>query len=430
MRPWTVQHLAWILLLALAASLRLVLLPMPASAQIDVRKLSETVVFIEIVGSDGKRKDHGSGFILGLNGNIITARHVLDKYVETTDTIKIYLRTREGVGYKARKMLCTETNLDMCLLYINSQSLEAANIKNSADLLCAFPKATDSITAAGYPIGDDNPLTVIPGAVIQGGLGTLGKIQMSNAVLPGMSGGPVFDVNGRVLGIVWGAEPAVGFKMFTPLAHGFLLFGTAGISCPFSVAPATQVDAAKLTATNSEQIAASLSQALNKTQTAIAPVVRDFIAAETAFNQRKQDPQLSFDQIAAAANARDYAAIHAGAPTSTMRPITVPLAPTTSVFFQIADQTQRADAKTAIATLKSAIPDNIRSQFRIIDDIELVAASPSKGQVRYFNDADLAAARIVAQNLPSSHLFPLVKVTLPNKIIRNQVEIWFPKPAG
>jgi S1-C subfamily serine protease len=82
------------------------------------------------------------------------------------------------------------------------------------------PKAGDTITAVGYPLGGQ--LTLSSGIVVDradgGDLGIAGEVvRLTAKIQPGNSGGPILDRRGRIVGIVYAVEKATGFGLAIPI---------------------------------------------------------------------------------------------------------------------------------------------------------------------------------------------------------------------
>lgn len=373
--------------LSAALTALLLLFSLDAKAQTSLSKLADAVVYIEIRDSSGQRKEHGSGFLIGGDGYVITALHLLDKYVEGSDTIQISLKSRHTPSFRARKLDCTTPLLDICLLYVSSQVISAANIGTKFKLTCSMPTLGEGVMAAGYPVGDDNSIMVVPGIVSGVGLGELLKVVISNNIIPGMSGGPIFNQSNQVIGLVWGKDDKLGISMLTPLMHGRNLLGMANIDCP------------SVTTSSSTKTGDDFAVIVEKLSTGVK------LPSQIV----KVDPATIQATVDAAQKSIDLAVRDAQQKPSAIG----------SVFVQVSNPSQIPSAKTAVATLKA-------NGIKTASGIEVVESSPNKGQIRYFSDADRPAAERV-QSLLGSSDFSVTRVTLPNRNVSGVVEVWFPK---
>ena len=134
----------------------------------------------------------GSGFILSGDGIVLTNAHVVD------DADEVMVRLTDRREFKA-KVLGKDKMTDVAVLRIDAKDLPTVKVGN--------PEATrvgEWVVAIGAPFGLDN--TVTAGIVsakarsLPGGA-AVPFIQTDAAVNPGNSGGPLFNLNGEVIGI-------------------------------------------------------------------------------------------------------------------------------------------------------------------------------------------------------------------------------------
>ena len=136
----------------------------------------------------------GSGFILSEDGYVVTNCHV----VENATAVQVTLST--GDEYEAKVIGSDKLN-DVALLKIEATNLPAVKIGSSdnlaiGDMVCAIGNPLGSLTATltvGYVSGKDRQVTTDNT--------TINMIQTDAAINSGNSGGPLFDMNGNVVGI-------------------------------------------------------------------------------------------------------------------------------------------------------------------------------------------------------------------------------------
>ncbi len=141
---------------------------------------------------EGPVQGTGSGFIVSADGVILTNAHVVANADEVT------VRLTDKREFKA-KVLGSDKMTDVAVLKIDAKSLPTVKIGN--------PDATrvgEWVVAIGAPYGLDN--TVTSGIVSAKSRALPGDtavpfIQTDAAVNPGNSGGPLFNMNGEVIGI-------------------------------------------------------------------------------------------------------------------------------------------------------------------------------------------------------------------------------------
>jgi len=147
----------------------------------------------------GKREmlsnSYGAGFLLEANDKgylFATARHVISLGNWTLkDNHRALLSLADGVWSDA-EVIARHTNLDLVLLWIPRHS-------GSADFTqpIATPKEGENIFVIGHPEGLKYSLST--GIVSRMENSTL---QISAPISPGNSGGPVYDQQGNLLGVV------------------------------------------------------------------------------------------------------------------------------------------------------------------------------------------------------------------------------------
>lgn len=135
---------------------------------------------------------HGSGFFIDGDGYILTNAHV----VKGGDDITV--STNEQKEYKAELVGIDETT-DVALLKINKSGTPAAELGDSDKL-----EVGNWVLAIGSPFGFDYTATAGIVSAVSRSLpdGTyVPFIQTDAAVNPGNSGGPLFNLEGEVIGI-------------------------------------------------------------------------------------------------------------------------------------------------------------------------------------------------------------------------------------
>jgi serine protease Do len=134
----------------------------------------------------------GSGFIISPEGLILTNAHVVAGAQEVT------VKLSNHQEYKA-KVLGSDKTSDIAVLKIDARDLPTVQLGNSDQIAVG-----DYVLAIGEPFGLEETATA--GIVSAKGRSLPGDgyvpfIQTDAAVNPGNSGGPLFDANGRVVGI-------------------------------------------------------------------------------------------------------------------------------------------------------------------------------------------------------------------------------------
>ena len=153
----------------------------------------------------------GSGVHIG-HGYILTAAHVV------RNQSSIVVRAEAG-GTATARLLWLNEGKDVALLKVDLDL-------GTAHLDCRVPKVGESIEAVGNPLSFEFVHTF---GKVAGGLRNAGDIEevflASLAVAPGMSGGPVFDSDGRLVGIVSALMMWSNMMSSAPLAVSFIVPG-------------------------------------------------------------------------------------------------------------------------------------------------------------------------------------------------------------
>ena len=141
----------------------------------------------------------GSGFIISPDGYIVTNNHVISpaRNGATVDEITVIMSDRKE--YTAR-LVGRDVASDLAVLKIEAQNLPFVRFGDSTRA-----RVGDWVVAIGNPFGLGGTVTAgIVSALhrgIQGGGAYDRYIQTDAAINTGNSGGPMFDLNGNVIGI-------------------------------------------------------------------------------------------------------------------------------------------------------------------------------------------------------------------------------------
>ena len=138
------------------------------------------------------RQGEGSGFIVSADGYILTNAHVV------ADADEVMVRTTDRREYAA-KVIGLDRRTDVAVLKIEGKQLPVVRLGDPSKL-----RAGEWVLAIGSPFTFENSVTA--GIVSATGRAMPGEdlvpfIQTDVAVNPGNSGGPLFNLNGEVVGI-------------------------------------------------------------------------------------------------------------------------------------------------------------------------------------------------------------------------------------
>ena len=185
----------------------------PAVVQVE----SVTTIIPKIIGPFGldipKMRGQGSGFIIDVEGHILTNNHVVDK----ASTVRVMLS--DGTQLEG-KVIGSDRNNDVALLQVDASKIPALTYLVLAD--SSSVKPGQMAVALGSPFGLHGSITMgiisgtgrsIPGVTNRN---MTDIIQTDAAINPGNSGGPLLNSHGEVVGINTAIEAAangVGFAV-------------------------------------------------------------------------------------------------------------------------------------------------------------------------------------------------------------------------
>ena len=145
-------------------------------------------------GGGGQRISMGSGFVISADGYVLTNNHVVDG----ADQITVRLSDRRELD---AKVVGTDAQYDIALLKLNAGDLPVVSLGDSKNL-----KAGQWVVAIGSPFGFDHSVTAGIVSAVGRNFGGADQqyvpfIQTDVPINRGNSGGPLFNLNGQVVGI-------------------------------------------------------------------------------------------------------------------------------------------------------------------------------------------------------------------------------------
>ena len=167
-----------------------------------VKKTADSVVEIStesvVTGSFAQQyvqQGAGSGVIISQDGYILTNNHVING----ANSVKV--RLRDGTEYDAT-IVGSDSDNDIALLKVSATGLSPATFGDS-----------NSLAVGDYVVAIGNPLGELGGTVTDGIISALARkvtiedtqmtlLQTNAQVIPGNSGGGLFNANGELVGIV------------------------------------------------------------------------------------------------------------------------------------------------------------------------------------------------------------------------------------
>lgn len=175
----------------------------------------DDVVLVNVVGEGQEAPGGlGSGFVTD-DGYVVTNNHVV------MDTTEVELQFRDE-QWRTASVVGTDIHSDLAVLGVD----ELPDIAGGLSFTDADPVIGQEVLALGNPLGFDSSISQ---GIVSGvdrslpsptGFSIPAAIQTDAPVNPGNSGGPLVDLDGNVLGVVFaGAGQTIGFAISATLAN-------------------------------------------------------------------------------------------------------------------------------------------------------------------------------------------------------------------
>lgn len=185
----------------------------PSLVQV-IQRVNPSVVYIERQDSEGNKIGSASGAIIEPGGLVLTAAHV----IKNADQFKIVLPDGREFWSDEAWHKIEDVDIGFIQLCI-AEDLPFSYLGNSSDL-----KVGQDIFVIGCPYGFDLRFTVTKG-IISALVRSVNSLpgwdvlfQIDAQAWFGNSGGPVYDMQGKIIGIyVGGYYPACGLSVCVPV---------------------------------------------------------------------------------------------------------------------------------------------------------------------------------------------------------------------
>ena len=169
------------------------------------------IVQIRVNGAENNQSQgsRGSGFFIDPEGYILTAQHVIDKAKE------IEVRTAAGQRLAAR-LVVADSQLDLALLKIPSERDATVLALGDSDRI----QVGDLAVVFSYPFGRESSMSL--GIISRAGKtypdsAAYDFIQTDAGAYPGVSGGPLLNSQGHVVGMITMASERGNLGFATPI---------------------------------------------------------------------------------------------------------------------------------------------------------------------------------------------------------------------
>lgn len=164
-----------------------------------VKKTSDAVVLIVITNPAGEETALGSGFIVSADGEIVTNHHVIK------DAHSAIVKLSSGAFFQVSGVLADDAATDLAIIKVNGKNLPFLSIAEMDKV-----QVGEHVVAIGSPLG-------LEGTVSDGVVSALRNVNDKNWIQTtapashGNSGGPLLDMNNRVIGVITaGVNPELG----------------------------------------------------------------------------------------------------------------------------------------------------------------------------------------------------------------------------
>jgi S1-C subfamily serine protease len=149
--------------------------------------------------SDQEKKKYGTGFFIDDQGHILTNAHI----VEQATSVYVRIPTLDSSLLQA-EVIGFAPDHDLALLKLDSESFKQIK-KNIHILPWGNPdqlKSTEELLILGFPLGHETVTTVRGNFAAHEFIDHQPLIQITSSINEGNSGGPVFNMQGKIIGIV------------------------------------------------------------------------------------------------------------------------------------------------------------------------------------------------------------------------------------
>ena len=173
--------------------------------------ISTEVTYQNFFGQTSTSAVTGSGFIISEDGYILTNYHVIE-YADLGG-YEISVILHDGTRYEA-SIVGSEKSNDVAVLKIDANGLTPVTLGNSDEILVG-----DEVHAVGNPLGElefsmtNGHISALDRVITTDSSGDeISMFQFDAAVNKGNSGGPLYDSEGRVVGIVTAKYSSAGVE--------------------------------------------------------------------------------------------------------------------------------------------------------------------------------------------------------------------------
>ena len=212
-----------------------------ASEIAEKARLSIVYIFFDVIDplTGENSRVQGTGFVISQSGYVLTTSHLLLPWTKQNDADKEKNPIKGSLFDKPGFVPASPLNLQV-VNPGNPSSEDVALLKlPHSDPLQRYPavpicielpeevQTGDRFYAFGFPLDQHfQPMDGMLGAPDASG----GRWQATGAFQPGMSGGPVYNTSGALIGLLKGGIPNTSVVQVTPIQHAANLFKEATVT--------------------------------------------------------------------------------------------------------------------------------------------------------------------------------------------------------
>ena len=155
------------------------------------KKQADSIVVVGVIGKRKKDNRSGSGFFISKDGLILTNYHLIKK------ARRLFVKLKDDTAFTRVKVVNVDVPRDIAVLKIETENVKPVKLGNSDEM-----KVGQRVVTISNPLGLEN--TVSDGLISairpteQGSTVFQVSVPLSN----GSSGGPLFNLQGDVIGVV------------------------------------------------------------------------------------------------------------------------------------------------------------------------------------------------------------------------------------
>lgn len=172
--------------------------------------ITTEVTYTNFFGQTSSSAVSGSGFIIDESGYILTNYHVIEYAYEGKKDVTVM--TYDGTKHNA-SIVGVEPSNDVAVLKIDAEDLQAVSLGDS-DVI----QVGETVYAVGNPLGElefsmsTGHISALDRVISTEESESINMFQIDAAVNPGNSGGPLYNSQGQVVGVVTAKYSSTGVE--------------------------------------------------------------------------------------------------------------------------------------------------------------------------------------------------------------------------